>query len=343
MQQKITFAASVIIVLLGGGALFYLFFKHIAGVLLPFLLGWGLAMLVRHPAAWLHKKTRISVGAARLLLLMLFALLLGLILVFGIRGVLSELSLLVSRFGNDHALLAERVRAWLATIPFVGEFLAAGSFLKEALSSLLSFLPTFIARVADALPSFFFTLGVGVIAAVYFCLDLDRIHTALSKRISNSLNGIFCVFKDSALRAAASVLRAQALLTFVAFVFLFVGFLLLNVNYPLLLSGLIALLDFLPVLGVGLFLVPWGVVSLLAGEKLLGIGLLVLFGVIAIVRQVLEPRVLGKGYGLHPLVTLFSLYAGGRLFGVFGLLVFPMLTLLLFEILFPNEEKKSSA
>ena len=120
-------------------------------------------------------------------------------------------------------------------------------------------------------------------------------------------------------------------------------FLLLNVKYPLLLSGLFSLLDFLPVLGVGLFLVPWGVFSLLSGERVLGVGLLVLFAVITVVRQFLEPRVLCRGYGLHPLVTLLSLYAGGRLFGVLGLLLFPMLTLLLFEMLFSDENKKSSA
>ncbi|MBE6567911.1 MAG: AI-2E family transporter [Ruminococcaceae bacterium] len=343
MQQKITLAASVVVLLLGGGALFYLFFKYIAGVFLPFLLGWGLAMLVRRPAAWLHEKTRIAEGVARLALVAVAALLLGVALVFGLRGALRELSLLASRFGGDSALFAERIKAWLASIPIIGERLAAGSVLQESLSSLLAMLPSLIARIADVLPAFFFTLGVGVIAAVYFCLDLDRIHAALAARLSKPFDRLLRGFKDSALRAAVSVLRAQALLTLIAFVFLLVGFLLLNVNYPLLLSGLIALLDFLPVLGVGLFLVPWGVLSLLAGERALGVGLLILFALIAVTRQFLEPRILGRRYGLHPLVTLLSLYAGGRLFGVFGLLVLPMLTLLLFEILFSDQNKKSSA
>ena len=100
------------------------------------------------------------------------------------------------------------------------------------------------------------------------------------------------------------------------------------------------MLDFLPVLGVGLFLVPWGVLSLLAGNRILGIGLLILFFLIAVFRQFLEPRVLGRGYGLHPLVTLLSLYAGGRLFGFFGLIVFPMITLLCSEILFSDVREK---
>ena len=343
MQQKLIFVASVIVTLLGGGALLYLFFKYLAGVLFPFLLGWGLAMLVRRPAAWMHEKTRIPEGIVRLALVAVSAFLFGLILVFGIRGALQELSHLASRFGGDGSMLAERIKGFLASIPVIGERLAEGSFLKETLSSVLSLLPSLIAGIADVLPAFFFTLGVSVIAAVYFCLDLDRIHVALMTRISKPFSSLLGVLKNSALRAVASVLRAQAILTLVAFVFLLIAFILLNVNYPLLLSGLISLLDFLPILGVGLFLVPWGVLSLLAGERLLGVGLLVLFVVISVVRQFLEPHVLGRSYGLHPLVTLLALYAGGRLFGFFGLLVFPMITLLLLEILFPDENKKSSA
>lgn len=343
MRQKIHFAASIVIVIFGGGALFYLFFKYLAGVLLPFLLGWGLAMLVRRPAAWLHEKTRISLGAARLSLVALTAALLGVALALTLRVAFREISQFLSRFGGDSTQFAEQVKAWLASIPIIGERLASGSIFREGLSMLLSVLPRFVAKLADILPSFFFTLGVSVIAAVYFCLDLDRIHAALSKRFLGKWQRVLRFFKDSALRAALSVLRAQGILTLVAFFFLLFGFLLLNVKYPLLLSGLIALLDFLPVLGVGLFLVPWGIISLLAGKRALGIGLLVLFFVITVTRQILEPRVLGRGYGLHPLVTLFSLYAGGRLFGFFGLLVFPMITLLFFEMLFSEETKKSSA
>ena len=343
MRQKIHFAASIVIVIFGGGALFYLFFKYLAGMFLPFLLGWGLAMLVRRPAAWLHEKTRISLGAARLSLVALTAALLGVALALTLRVAFREISQFLSRFGGDSTQFAEQVKTWLASIPIIGERLASGSIFREGLSMLLSVLPRFVAKLADILPSFFFTRGVSVSAAVYFCLDLDRIHAALSKRFLGKWQRVLRFFKDSALRAAFSVLRAQGILTLVAFFFLLFGFLLLNVKYPLLLSGLIALLDFLPVLGVGLFLVPWGIISLLAGKRALGIGLLVLFFVITVTRQILEPRVLGRGYGLHPLVTLLSLYAGGRLFGFFGLLVFPMITLLFFEMLFSEETKKSSA
>lgn len=340
MQTKISLASSIVVLILGGGALFYLFFKYLAPVLLPFLLGWVLAMLVRRPAAWLSGKTKMSLGVSRLLLVALSATALLTFLFLALRGLFRELTAFLSRFGSDSTLFAERVREWLASIPIIGDRLSAGGVIEEGISMLLTVLPTVVSRLADVLPAFFFSFGVGVLAAIYFCLDLDRIHAALSSPLSKPLGRLVRFFKDSALRAAFSVLRAQGVLTLVAFAFLLVGFLLLNVKYPLLLSGVIAFLDFLPILGVGLFLVPWGVFSLLAGERVLGVGLLVLFAVIAIVRQFLEPRILGHSYGLHPLVTLLSLYAGGQLFGFLGLLVFPALTLLLYELLFFGEKKK---
>ena len=339
MQNKITLAAAITVLILGGGALIYLFFRYLAGVLFPFVLGWGIAMLSRRPAEWLHKKTGLSLGVARLLLLILTVLLLGALLFFALRGAFRELSQFLSQFGTDGGDLIARVRAWLAALPIVGDTLASSGGVQEALSLLLSALPTVLSSLADVLPAFFFTFGVSAIAAVYFCLDLDRIHRALSQRMSSGVTRTLRFFKDSALRAALSVLRAQGSLTLISFALLLIGFLLLNVKYPLLLSVVFAAVDFLPVLGVGLFLLPWSIVSLVAGKHAFGLGLLVLYLVIAAVRQFLEPRLLGRGYGVHPLLTLLSLYAGARLFGFAGLLLFPALTLLLHGVLFPSAEK----
>lgn len=336
MGEKLRMGAYIVVLILGGGAIFYLFFKVFAAVLFPFVLGWGIAMLVRPGAAWLHKKIRLPLGVARLFLVILAAALLGTLLFFGIRGLITELSALIGRFGTDASTLTVRIREWLATIPIIGEKLASGSFLGESLSVLLSALPELVGTIADVLPSFFFALGVGALAAIYFCLDLDRIHAALARLLPGTAEKLLRFVGNSALRAAFSVLRAQGVLMLLAFALMLVGFVLLNVKFPLLLSGLFALLDFLPVIGVGAFLVPWGVWSLLSGERALGIGLLVLFGVISIVRQFAEPRLLSSGYGVHPLVTLLSLYAGARLFGFMGILIFPALTLLLYEMLFPS-------
>ena len=82
----------------------------------------------------------------------------------------------------------------------------------------------------------------------------------------------------------------------------------------------------MPLLGTGIILIPWAAVSLLLGEIKLGIGLLVLYAVSSVIRQILEPKLIGEGLGLHPLLSLAAMYAGLRLFGVWGMILAPLVT-----------------
>jgi hypothetical protein len=100
------------------------------------------------------------------------------------------------------------------------------------------------------------------------------------------------------------------------------------VDYAFLLAALIALVDLLPILGVGTVLIPWSVVMLLQHRFFIGFGLLVLYLAVTVVRQIAEPRLLGKSLGLHPLLTVFSTYVGWELFGFFGMLLGPFFVLL---------------
>ena len=110
----------------------------------------------------------------------------------------------------------------------------------------------------------------------------------------------------------------------ITFSLLFIGFLVLKVRYALILSALFALIDFLPVLGVGTLLIPWGAFELIRGNYTLAIGLIVMYAVIAVVRQVTEPKIIGANFGIHPLLTLFSMYLGLSLFGFTGMILGPV-------------------
>ena len=104
-----------------------------------------------------------------------------------------------------------------------------------------------------------------------------------------------------------------------------IGFLILRIPYGLLWAALIALVDAVPVLGTGTVLLPWALLSFFSGEASLGCGLLILYGVITLVRQLLEPRLIGHGLGLHPLLTLYGMLLSLQLFGVLGMLLTPAL------------------
>ena len=125
-------------------------------------------------------------------------------------------------------------------------------------------------------------------------------------------------------RAVGSWLRAQGILALACFGWSAAGLLLLGVEPALLLAGLVALADALPVLGSGVVLIPWGGVALLLGQVPLCIGLLLLWGTITLNRSILEPRLVGRQVGLPPLFGLLSMYLGFRLSGLSGLILYPL-------------------
>ena len=107
------------------------------------------------------------------------------------------------------------------------------------------------------------------------------------------------------------------------------GFSILGVEYSLLLAVITAIIDVLPILGTGTVLIPWGIISLFQGNFVLGIGILVLYGVITLVRQIIEPKIVGDYIGLYPLVSLICMYVGLRLFGIVGLFLLPISVIML--------------
>lgn len=276
----------------------------------------------------------------RLLLVLMAAGALVTLLTFGARALIAELSVIANGLSGELPTVLDRIRAALSRIPYLGERLFGSEAFSHLLSSLITNLPPFVSRLARTLPTFLFSLGVSVLAAVYFCLDLDRVHAALGRIIPTRIRPFLSEAKRSALRAALSALRAELLLMLIAFFVMLFGFLILGLPYPFLLAALLALFDLLPVIGVGTFLLPWGFLALLSGARTLGVGILIIFGVTALLRQFAEPHLLGRRMGVHPLLTLLSLYAGFRLLGAVGMILFPVLTLLVYGALFDGVAEK---
>ena len=110
---------------------------------------------------------------------------------------------------------------------------------------------------------------------------------------------------------------------------LLAGFYIFKIPYALTLASVIAIIDILPVLGVGTVLIPWGVVLLIVGKTKKAAEIFILYGIIWIIRQIAEPRIVGKSVGVHPLLTLVAMYVGYSLMGFGGLFVFPIVLMVL--------------
>ncbi len=320
----------------------FLFGKYIVSALLPFLIALAIALVLRPAIDFLSKKAKLPKKLCAVLLLILIFFLLGLALTLGVNRLIAELYRLVDRLSGKSEQIGEMLSALFlrvgnisSRIPILKDIVALegletlGTKIDEALrdlagktvSSITTKIPGLISNFATALPSFFLFFVVTVIATVYLVLDFDTVINLLPIAIRCRL--------PSAKQFLGKYLRAYLLILFLTFCELFVGFTVLRVDYAFLLAFLIAIVDILPIFGVGTVLLPWSILLFFGKNFALGFGLLILWCAVTVVRQIIEPRIVGGTFGIHPILTLLGMYVGFRLFGIVGMLLSPAALLLL--------------
>ena len=336
--------AAVLISILSGATLIYFFFRYALPLLLPFLLAFAVAWFVRPVAAKFSSRTRLPRGLCSVLLLALIFGLGGWGIWIGSVRLLSELGNLIDRLLSEGGILdaMDSLKLWIEQFGAkVGIFSTSADggaqdlynrimqMVGDMLSSLASRLPEVAGALFSALPSVIFFILVSVVACFYFCTDEGSITQKWSALLPSHWQQKLPRMRQNLRDVLQKYIKAYGLLLLLTFALLLVGFWILRVDYAFLLAFLIALADLLPIIGVGTILVPWSIVMLLQRQFYLGFGLLVLFLVISLVRQVAEPKVLGKSLGLHPLLTLFATYVGFVLFGLLGMILAPIAALII--------------
>lgn len=204
-----------------------------------------------------------------------------------------------------------------------GEALQDG--LQRLLLSRAASLSQVLLSLMQTLPHRILTVVATVSGCVYVATDGTRLLKGLLSVFPPTLTGQLSRLSPTLSHTLRRYGRAYLFMLLITFLEVLVGLLLLGRRYALLTALLVALVDVLPVLGAGTVLLPWALLSFFSGEASLGCGLLILYGVITLVRQLLEPRLIGHGLGLHPLLTLYGMLLSLQLFGVLGMLLTPAL------------------
>ena len=196
---------------------------------------------------------------------------------------------------------------------------------------------TGLIEVVTSLPSIAICIGITVIALYFICVDkiyiLDQIEHHLPKlwvkKIGSHLRDL--------IKTLGGYLKAEATLILVSFIISLIGLYLLriigfNVPYPLLMALFIGFVDALPILGSGTVMIPWAIICGINGDLKLGIAIIVLLIIMSVVRQILEPKLVSKNIGVHPIFTLIAMYTGFKFIGVFGLLIGPIVLIIVKNI-----------
>lgn len=338
--------------LLLGGLFFWLGGKLLLPLCFPFLLGAGLALtaepLVKLLCVKLHLPRGIAAGVGVTAAFLSIALLVLLIFAFLVReigilaGILPDLtetaysgiSLLQSWLMEMAGKMPPSVRPLLQQ-NVTNLFSGGTALLDRAFSYVLGLAGAILSHVPDSA----LNLGTGVISGFMISARLPRIRRWLAARFpKEKLRPLLQALKRMR-TAVGGWIIAQLRLAGVTLVILLLGLVLLRIPYAPLWAVGISLVDAFPVLGTGTVLLPWAFVCYLQADRARAIGLLGVYIVISLVRSVLEPKLVGRQLGLDPLVTLFALYAGYKLWGLAGMIAAPLLAVTVVQLLPENRTK----
>ncbi|MBR5341543.1 MAG: AI-2E family transporter [Erysipelotrichaceae bacterium] len=224
----------------------------------------------------------------------------------------------------------------------IGDFLNSlsdGVFegLKNMLSNLTSGMVNLTTSIIKNAPEVFVSIIVMIVSSFYIVLDYENIANWVTTSLSDKSLSVFYEVKDFVENTLFKIIGSYAMIMGITFCELFIGLTLIGISDSGIWAMFIAFLDILPVLGVGTVMIPWGISCLITGRYLLGVELLVLYLVITVIRNIIEPHFVGTDLGLHPLATLISMIVGLRLFSFIGMFGLP-LTLSFFMSRSKNKE-----
>ena len=294
---------------------------------MPFVIGWILASVANPLVRFLEKRLKIVRRHGSIVVVVL--VLAGVIGLFylGISRLIIQGMNLVRDLPMIYELAKEEIlEAWgkLSHL-FVRFPLGMQTFFNEFWSNLGTYIatPTVAAagNVAKQIPSAFVNFIITLLSSYFFIAEREGIIAAVKKRLPAWIGKYITFLKGDAKRLIGGYFLAQFRIMFVVAGVLAVGFFVLGVHYSLVLAVLLAFLDFLPMFGTGTALGPWAVVKLLSGEYAFAAGLILLYLLTQVVRQVIQPKIVGDTMGLPPLTTLFLLYLGFKLRGIAGMIL----------------------
>ena len=353
-------AANITIIVAGIVLAAWMFFKYALSALLPFLLAAVISAIVSPLSAWVSKKTKVPKKLTSAVVLILLFSLISALLYYGISRLIGELGGLLARLSEDPELIGNTLTSIIDRVTgngthfsflqriFESESLQSlgldlSGLLRDTIgsiiSSLTSALPMAAISVIKAIPSWILFVLVLLIAAYYFSSDGESVGRSLSSLLPTKWQAGLPMIKEKFKKTVTGYIKAYFLLMLLTFFEMLIGLTVLGVEYAFIMAIVISVVDVLPILGAGTVLVPWAVFAFLTSNTPLGVGLLILYAVTLVIRQIAEPRIVGSTLGIHPLATLASVYLGLQLIGFLGIFVGPMVAMMLREVFFKNVDE----
>ena len=330
-KQKIFIIKFLYFILILG--IIFSIFKYALPVLFPFLVAFSISIILRHPVDFISKHLKINrkfVGV--LLLLLLYGSISFVFIFFGTKlfryiGELFQKLPEIYTTNIEPALniIIYKIQDIIPELNVVLDLENISKYIINIINSISLSAVNLIASIATKIPSFLVKFIFAIIASFLCTLDYYKVTGFIMRQFPERVQEIIINVKQNIFGTIVKFLKAYSILMFVTFIQLSIGLTIFNIPNAITLAVIFSMLDVIPAIGVGGLLIPWSIIEFIKGNYDLAIGLLVIYGIISIVRSILEPKVIGKQIGLNPLITLTSMFLGAEILGFFGIFIFPII------------------
>lgn len=322
-------------------AVLYFIFVYVIQWVMPFIVGFLIALTLRPVTRFVNKFVKGTGKGVAVFVIALFYTIVAL-------TVWILLSLLITRttelvyylprlYFNRLEPLLLKFNDWIVTnaqtlSPDVASTIS--QIVTNAINYIAGFVKNisisfvqFATRLISNFPLYLISVIFTIVLSVYITLEYDNITAFFRKQLPDKFNTTFEEARIFVSGTLWKMIKSYILIMIITFLEMYIGLSILKVNFALPIAVIVAILDIMPVLGTGGILIPWAIVELILENHFLGIGLIVLYVVVTVIRNVLEPRIVGKQIGLHPIITITAMYAGLRLFSVAGIIIGPIVAI----------------
>ena len=311
----------------------------------PFIAALVVAVILNPLVRWCQHRLGLSRGLLTLVILLLLFGLIGGALVYLFYATVMELVSLAQNWSglldSMQAVLDQveilSAHLWELVPPQLNQFLDTVSqelldWLKSAVPNVINSMVSYTTNAAMGVPSFVVALVIFIMASYLLTADYPYLRTRLAQHMDEGLLRFCNQVRVTALGAFGGYLKAEFLLSVGVFFILLVGFFFIHQPYGLLLALVLAVMDFIPIIGAGTVMVPWAVIALITQDYPTAIEMMVIWGIIALFRRVMEPKFVGDQTGLSPILSLISIYVGMKVAGVLGMVLGPTVLLVILNL-----------
>lgn len=342
VEKKREFIINTIFLLIIG-AIIYITIKYAFGWFLPFVIGFGIAFMLKPLINLITKKLKINRKIVAGITVLVFYATVGALFTLIVVKVFIALKEVFAKLPGVYMnsiepffyQLSSNVDDWVikldpTLVQTIRDIISSiAESLGTIVSSISSGVVSFVSSTLSMVPSFFIMLIFTIISSFFIAMDYVKITGFITKQFSPKMRSIFFEVKDYIVGTLFKFVKAYSIIISITFIELSIGLSILRIENAITIALLIACVDILPVLGTGGIVIPWIFIELFKGNVPLAIGLTILYVTITVVRNIIEPKIVGQQVGLHPIIMLVCIFIGARLFGFLGVFALPIIVIIL--------------